>query len=129
MYFKPYVEDELKFRDITTILSCKGKDNLDFIFSYDEELLLNCVEKFVGEIELDDDKFSILEETISEISNIIVGTSMQNYFDEAQAMSLKKDGTFFNKHSYKLTNVIKCYDSIINTNFGNITIYTVFKEG
>ena len=128
MFFKPYTEDVIHLRDVTTILTCKGKDNLDFIFSYDKSLLEICVEKFVGEIEIDEDKFSILEETIGEISNIIVGTSMQNYFDEAQAMSLKKDGTLFNKNSYKLTNAIKSYSSIINTNFGNISIYTIFKE-
>ena len=128
---KIYLKDipSIQLDYLTSIISVKGHLNSLFAFSYDERLINKLFEFFTEEIDIDESERDLyLEESASEIMNIIVGNATKFIEKSDSLLTLTPPIVF--KEAKNLINKkdSQYYNSVIATPHGNMNLFLIIQK-
>lgn len=122
------LQQKLKLREYTAIISVGGSVNALFAFSFDASLLKTAMEAMIGEVE-EEEFDEMIESTAGEIINIVIGNVTQEYpKSDSSVITISSPAIISSSKTISRYKDAQIVSSELHTDHGNINIICVTPQ-
>jgi CheY-specific phosphatase CheX len=114
--------DDMDLKEITTVINLTGSLNAMFVMSFEENLARYLVKQFVIDELTGEEEIEYIEDTVAEISNIILGNTIKVITDLTGPVAFESPVTIHTAEASCIYPAIDIWDCSLTTGYGDISL-------